>query len=307
MLIPTRITPPDTRPDDKRLGHWFTDNVQRPRVALVGFPSDAGVRRNGGRTGAAQAPDAIREMLYRLTPDARNYAGFCNLLAHAADLGNVSVSGDVEKDQQQLGAVLIPLLAQQTIPVVIGGGHETAYGHFLGYAGQDQSVHILNIDAHADVRPLKNGKAHSGSPFYQALEHPGGYCTGYTVLGLSPVSVAQSHVQYMQARSCTFYWRDALDSAFLHSFFEQLDQPTMVTMDMDVVQQAEAPGVSAPAGDGIPLRLLYEFAYLAGKSRYVKSIDLVEVNPVFDTDLQTVRAAALTLWYFLRGLAERAA
>lgn len=307
MLNPVDIAPPDTRPDDLRLGHWLVQQNKVPRVALIGFPSDAGVKRNGGRPGAALAPDAIREMLYRLTPDARNYTAFCDLIAAASDLGNVQVTGDVDKDQQHLGDALAPLLLQETIPIVIGGGHETAFGHFLGYAKSRQPVQIVNVDAHADVRPLKNGKAHSGSPFFQALEYGEGVCLGYTVLGLSPVSVAQTHTRYLSDKGCTFHWRDELDLPFLQAWFAGLQRPTMVTLDMDVVHQAEAPGVSAPAADGIPLNLLYEAAYLAGKSPFVRSLDLVEVNPRVDKDLQTTRAAAVTLWYFLCGLTERAA
>ncbi|MEM8488174.1 MAG: formimidoylglutamase [Bacteroidota bacterium] len=307
MIHAVDIAPPATAPDDLRLGHWLVEQKKRPRVAFVGFPSDAGVKLNGGRPGAADAPGAIRKMLYKLTPDSRNYAAFCALLKRTTDLGNVQVSGDVDLDQQHLGEVLAPLLQQETIPIVLGGGHETAFGHFLGYAKSAQPVHITNIDAHADVRPLKNGKAHSGSPFFQALEFGANVCHGYTVLGLSPLSVAQAHIQYLMEKGCVFHWRNEIDHAFLHTYFTDLKQPTMLTLDMDVVHQAEAPGVSAPAADGIPLKLVYEAAYLAGKSPFVKSLDLVEVNPLVDKDLQTVRAAAVTLWYFLCGLTERTA
>src|SRR3712207_7676746 len=43
-------------------------------------------------------------------------------------------------------------------------GHETGYGHFLGYARARKQVWILNWDAHPDVRELKDGQGHSGSP-----------------------------------------------------------------------------------------------------------------------------------------------
>src|ERR1700692_1787815 len=62
------------RPDDPRLGEivefWRGDAAAlRPgRAVLIGFPQDEGVRRNGGRIGAAEAPGEIRGWLYRLTP-----------------------------------------------------------------------------------------------------------------------------------------------------------------------------------------------------------------------------------------------
>ena len=57
--------------------------------------------------------------------------------------------------------------------------------------------------AHPDVRPLKDGHGHSGSPFRQALEHPSGLCRDYTVAGLNPPAVARAHLDYLAERNCT--------------------------------------------------------------------------------------------------------
>src|SRR5439155_21579169 len=71
------VSPPQgllRRPDDPRLSEiiefWQGDHAALApgRAVLIGFPQDEGVRRNGGRTGAAEAPDEIRRWLYRLTP-----------------------------------------------------------------------------------------------------------------------------------------------------------------------------------------------------------------------------------------------
>src|SRR5215467_4067002 len=76
----TRLNPPlrtealFRRPDDPRLAEiiepWNGDEgaLTKGRAVLIGFPQDEGVRRNGGRPGAAQAPNEIRKWLYRLTP-----------------------------------------------------------------------------------------------------------------------------------------------------------------------------------------------------------------------------------------------
>ena len=52
--------------------------------------------------------------------------------------------------------------------IVIGGGHETAWGHFQGLAHPNKDIAILNFDAHFDLRPLINGQlGSSGTPFRQ--------------------------------------------------------------------------------------------------------------------------------------------
>ncbi len=289
------------------------------QVVLVGFPSDEGVRLNGGRPGAAAGPDAIRRALYKLTPDAQCFDAFVDLLAHTADLGDLAVTGDVERDQERLGEALAPHLKHGGVPIVLGGGHETTYGHFLGYARAGRDVSLLNWDAHADVRPRKEGRPHSGSSFRLALEHPSGRCRSYCAAGLLPQSTARAHLEYINVHEGTYYWRSQITETLVDRLYAEGVEPRktsnpdvhdprpscLASFDLDAVDQAAAPGGRAPAAKGLaPRRWLYA-AEQAGRCPHVASMDLVELNPRFDADGRTARLAALTVWHFLRGLAER--
>lgn len=301
--IPVAI--PDTAPDDPRIGHLVGQRAgDRPRAVLVGFPSDEGVRRNGGRTGAADAPQAIRQALFRMTPDPRNPA-FAGLIESVEDAGDVPVTGDLEWDQEVLGEVLAPYLQNGVVSIVLGGGHETAYGHFLGYVKAGLPVEILNWDAHSDVRPLKEGQAHSGSPFRQALEHPSGACRRYTVAGLQPHATATAHLDFVSGQGGRALFRDVVDAPTLTRLYDDLTGSTLVTFDLDAVDAAFAPGVSAPATGGFDPATWLAAARAAGRNAHVRSIDVCELNPRFDRDGQTARLAALTVWHVLVGLAER--
>jgi formiminoglutamase len=295
--------PPVTADDDPRVGRLLGRSGEW-RATIVGFPSDEGVRRNGGRLGAAAGPGEIRRWLYRFTPDAR--AGALEaLLAATRDLGDVEVTGDLERDQEALGRVVAEQLAAERTVVVLGGGHEVAYGHFLGHALAGREVEILNWDAHADVRPLVDGAAHSGSPFRQALEHPSGRCAGYTVAGLQPHSVAAAHRRYLEERGAHVVWREQVGPETPRGLTGALRGPALVTFDLDALDQSVAPGVSAPATGGLELGLWLEAAEEAGRCPRVRSIDVAELAPELDRDGQTARVAALTVWRFLRGLAGR--
>ena len=305
MIEPAQIPLPDTAPDDRRCGHLIAAPSHSPAHVIIGFGSDAGVQRNGGRTGAATAPDLIRKALFKLTPDPTYFEQHKISLLNTLDAGNVVCTGRLEEDQEALGKEVARWLEKGVCPIILGGGHETAYGHFLGYVNAQQSVNIINMDAHPDVRPLKEGKAHSGSPFRQALEHPSHLCSSYAVYGLARWATAQSHLNYLENAQSTFMWDDEMGPETIQSVFAELASATMVSIDMDVVNASEAPGVSAPAQVGIPLKLVVQASYLAGKSESVRSLDLVEVNPGLDIDQRTVRAAALCIWQFLRGAAEK--
>src|SRR5690242_7500160 len=121
-LLEPAAAPDDApkRPDDPRLGEvierWRGDPeaLQPGRAVLVGFPQDEGVRRNGGRPGAAEAPREVRRRLARLTP----WDGSCDVsLADPPplDLGDVRIGGSLEEAQEALGAVVGAILASGAV------------------------------------------------------------------------------------------------------------------------------------------------------------------------------------------------
>lgn len=300
---------PKTTENDPRIGHLINterDSSKNIRAAIIGFPSDEGVQRNNGRPGAAGAPDEIRKHLYRMTPPPEEKESFSELLSAILDMGNLSVTMDLESAQNDMGKIVADLLAEDIIPIIIGGGHETAYAHFLGYAESALETAIFNLDAHTDVRSLKDGKAHSGSPFRQALQHQSGCCSKYLVAGLQPHSVAESHLHYITEKGGSYLFRDETNITSISGLFhEHESNRLMATFDMDAVDQAYAPGVSAPCANGLNHDLWLTAAYLAGRNEQVSSFDLSEVNPAYDRDGQTARLGALTIWQFLLGLSQR--
>src|SRR5437660_326875 len=98
-----------SRPDDPPLGAdielWQGDeNAIRPgRPVLIGFPQDEGVKRNGGRPGAAEAPREIRRWLYRLVPWGCG-GGADPARPAPPDPGDVRVEGGLGETQAALGA-----------------------------------------------------------------------------------------------------------------------------------------------------------------------------------------------------------
>lgn len=297
------------RTGDPRVGHLMASRLapgDKPVVSIIGFPFDEGVKINGGRLGAAAAPASIRKCLYRFTPDGRDAISFSDLIAKTKDHGDIICKKDLASAQILLGDAVGSVLAAGGIPIIIGGGHECTLGHFLGYAAARKTVHIINFDAHPDVRERISGLSHSGSSFRDALEHPSHLCMGYSVVGLQPHSCAHSHVEYLNMHKARLLWADETNIESVDKLFSELRADTMVSIDVDAVDQAFAPGVSAPATGGVSPSLALHFAYQAGRCAHVRSLDIVETNPHLDRDDQTSRLAALIIWHFLRGVSGRA-
>jgi formiminoglutamase len=302
----------ESLPDDLRVGDiietWQGDPaaLRAGRSVLVGFPQDEGVRRNHGRPGAAEAPTEIRRWLYRLCA-ADPESGFSLVANPPLDLGDVPITGSLEDTQDALAQIVAAILKSGATPVVLGGGHETAFGHYLGYVRARKSVGIINIDAHLDVRPPQAGLGHSGSPFRQAIEHPSSPLPGdrYVCLGAQPQSVSVAHARFAQNHGCVIRWCGDVSGRLVDAFAKERDRLSgcslYLTLDADAVRAADVPGVSAPNSLGLAGNEVAQLARYAGACPVVASIDLVEINPRHDRDGRSARWAAVVIWNFLIG------
>lgn len=265
---------------------WAPGAVLDPGTAvLVGFASDEGVRRNLGRAGAAAGPDALRRALAPLSEPGRP----------VRDSGDLEVAdGDLEGAQERLGRRVRAVRAAGGLPVVLGGGHEVAYGSYLGWAGA-AGWGILNLDAHLDLRP--GDRSTSGTPFAQvaAAEAAQGRPFSYAVAGVARASntralfqaAARLDAQVLLDEDCGH--DRVLD--FVASFARGVAQ-LHLTIDLDVLPGATAPGVSAPAGLGVDLAVVLAAVRCAAASGKLGVLEVAELNPRFDADGRTARAAA---------------
>jgi formiminoglutamase len=309
---PPGLFGPGHDPADYKLSQWARPvaseaEVTPGAVVLVGFPMEEGVRRNGGRPGASLAPRVIRQALYRLSahdPEAGRPLAPWRLL----DLGDLVLEpAGLEEAQAVLGQLVAALFRRRAIPVILGGGHETAFGHFLGHAECHRSPLILNVDAHLDVRERFGGLGHSGSPFRQALESPLPP-RGYAVTGLEPAANSPGHAEWARARGASLRWLHEvadLPDAGVEGLLAGGEGPVMATIDIDAFHAGAAPGCSAPSPAGLTARQAVTLARVLGASPRVLSLDLVEVSPPLDLDGRTARLAALILWNFLATIARR--
>ncbi|MDV3307803.1 MAG: formimidoylglutamase [Cyclobacteriaceae bacterium] len=264
--------------------------------ALLGFCCDEGVRRNLGRTGAREGPAAVRKAL-------------CNLAFHWDDVllydaGDVICAGQkMEAAQAMLGGKVHQLLTAGYRPLVIGGGHEIAYGTFLGInpfvMARSHSLGIINVDAHFDLRQYE-GEGNSGTPFLQISEalKKQNAPFHYLVLGIEE---SANHVAlFNTARELEAVWKSRREPASarraaIDEFVSRVDS-VYLSLDLDVINQAYAPGVSAPAPFGWTPAEVLEIVHQVISTGKVVCMDIAELNPAFDIDNHTARLAAGILY-----------
>ena len=255
-------------------------------VALIGFASDEGGRRNQGRVGAAEGPAALRAAL----------AGFASPGVAVRDRGDVVVAdGELETGQAQFGNAVGTILHRGAVPVVIGGGHEVAFGSALGWIGRDEIWGVLNLDAHLDLR--RSARATSGTPFAQLADVLAARDKAfhYSVIGLSrPSNTAVLFAEAARRDVAILEDADTDEAAALAAADRLLAGVDRVhlTLDLDVLPASVAPGVSAPAAFGIPLGVVLAVLRAVAASGKLGLFEVAELNPRFDVDQRTARTAA---------------
>lgn len=299
--------------DDPRLGDLarrdpdeFPGNA---RVVLVGVPQDIGVRRNGGRPGAAGAPDAIRTMLYRLTPyDAETGGSIPD--GFLFDAGDIYCYDDLEDIHARLEDVVRHICGMGLIPLVLGGGHDVTYAAASGVHASRGVLGLINVDAHLDVRPPVPQR-NSGTSFRALIEAGKIEPQRFIEFGIQPFANAARHVEWLKSRKGTIRTLESIRGNGLDNELATAlrtvareSGPFYATLDIDGVRSADAPGVSASLPDGFTAGELLAIARALGRDPNCVALDIAEVNPLFDIDSRTAKLAAHAAVRFIAGKAE---
>lgn len=259
---------------------------------LLGFACDEGVLRNLGRPGAAKGPEILKQTL-------ANLPVFRNKKTKLIDAGTIHCKDkQLENSQEALGFVIHLILQRGGFPIVLGGGHEITFGHYLGLkANYKNKLGIINFDAHFDIRKPQHEIPTSGTGFYQIaqLEKQ----LNYLPIGIQKISNTQ--VLFDTAREYQINWIESQDFRDrnkkvildqIDAFISGIDH-LYLTIDLDVFAASYAPGVSAAAFYGIvpDAFFLDIYTHIIASEKLV-SIDIAELNPEYDYDNHTAKLAA---------------
>jgi formiminoglutamase len=269
--------------------------------ALLGFKCDEGIQRDLGRPGAVEGPTAIRQRLAKLPVQKQSI--------HCYDAGNIiCVDHDLETSQQALAEVVALFLAKGIRPILIGGGHEMAFGHYQGIAKVfpcEQRLGIINFDAHFDLHPME--PAHRGSSstaFYQIAQNHLAEKRrfDYNCIGIQHAGDIRQSFDIAKKLGAKFILADDLHQGLQEKCFDFIDRVVdennilYLSLSMDVFSPAFAPGVSATQALGLNPWHVIPLLRQAASSAKVISYDIAEQVPRYDIDHHTANLAAAMIY-----------
>lgn len=259
------------------------DSLQTGTVAILGVPSD---ENSSFMRGPALAPPRIREVLH---------SGSMNLCAeNGVDLGSearLRDLGDLALDSgtmalEQIESAVSSLVQRGAYALSLGGDHAVTYPIVRAYAKSYPGLSILHLDAHADLYDEYEGNRYANAcPFARIMEED---------LATRLVQVGIRTMNTHQRTQAERFGVEVIDMQHWHPGFQAVfPGPIYLSLDMDVLDPAFAPGVSHHEPGGLSTREVIQL--IQGLQVPIVGADIVEFNPERDPVGITAMAAAKLL------------
>ncbi|WP_396613461.1 formimidoylglutamase (plasmid) [Haloferax sp. S1W] len=290
-------------PNDEQFGHVVEtadiDAASDYDAVFVGEPYDGAVI---GRKGARDGPQAIRNSLAGIKTHHYDEGPVANL----ADLGNVPVdeiAGGVADVQSHIADTAAQVYERGAFPVFLGGDNSLSVANVTPLLADDVSVGVISFDAHLDCREPQDGPS-SGTPYHQLFD--AGLDT-LAVVGARHFETSTVYADFLGEQGGTILTAEEVGRNPEEAADFALDalascDVVYVSLDVDVLDETAAPGVSAPTPGGISTRELYSMLRRVASDSRVAGFEVVECAPSLDTSGRTSRAAARAAAHFLAGV-----
>ncbi|MDA8440753.1 MAG: agmatinase [Peptococcaceae bacterium] len=260
-----------------------SEDYATSKIAMVGVPMDFTV---SFRPGTRMGPRQIRQVSYGI----EEYSVYLDKdLADKqyCDLGDINLPfGNVPRCLELIEQVVRQLLQDGKFPLLLGGEHLVTYPIVKAFAAKYQDLVVVHFDAHADLREDYIGETNSHA----------------TVMRKVAQLIGPSNLYQFGIRSGTkdeFSYARQNTNIFIERVIEPLNEvipslgnrPVYVTLDIDVVDPAYAPGTGTPEAGGCSSREIIQAIHALGQANVV-GFDLVEVSPMTDQSERTALLAA---------------
>lgn len=281
---------------------WASELVKHEsKYVVLGIPEDIGVKANFGRAGTSSAWEKFIPTFLNIQHNKFNkgywvtilgYLDFAKEMEEAAKLNPNEIADRkrlfelVQLIDKEVAHTITKIVNAGKIPIIIGGGHNNAYGNIKGTAlAKGKAINAINFDAHTDFRPLEG--RHSGNGFSYAFEE--GFLKNYFIFGLhenyTPKSVFSNIKVNTERVKFNTYEQIAIrkEKTFtceLIAAKKHIDNGFYgIEIDLDAIPQIAS---SAITPSGFSVERTRQFIQFFGESKNVSYLHLCEGAPSLD-------------------------
>ncbi|MGS2779157.1 formimidoylglutamase [Robertmurraya sp. GLU-23] len=278
---------------------------EKGEIGIIGLPLS---KTSISLSQAAEAPQKIRSHFKSFT----TYSGetdkdhhdmkildYGDCLTHPTDL-----TESIERIYQSVSDMLKEKSCERY--VILGGDHGVSFPSIRAFSENLGRIGVIQWDAHHDVRNFEDSGRTNGTPFRSLIES--GYLKGDDLvqIGIRDFSNSKVYREYTREKGIQVYTMGDIEkiglAAILINELTRLEKEVdylYLSVDMDVVDQAFAPGCPAIGPGGFTSRELLSSIEIASAHPKVKAMDIVEVDPSKDVREMTSRLAAFSMLKFM--------
>ncbi|WBX72714.1 formimidoylglutamase [Tenacibaculum pacificus] len=281
------------------------------KFVIIGVPEDIGVKINYGNGGAHTAFIPALKSFLNIQENQFIEGKDILVLGYLDYLDSVlnfdatdREKGDllVKAIDKELSNIIKIIIANNKIPIIIGGGHNNAYGNLKGLSeGKNQSINVINLDAHTDLRKLE--ERHSGNGFSYAIENK--YLDKYFMFGLHENYTPQYIFDYIHSNinigyntyeELEIYKSIPFENELLRAKNFIQEKPFGIEIDLDCIQNFPS---SAMTPSGFTTQQAREFVYYFAKNKNASYIHICEGAPSVMQDSSAINQVGKFISYLI--------
>ncbi len=263
------------------------------KYALLGVPFDV---TSTYRAGARFGPTAIRQASLNIETYSFR-SNFDSEFLRLIDLGDLHVSSNPEKTINMLELVVKELFVGKKMPIVIGGEHTITLGILKGLISKPQKTAIVVFDAHLDLRKEFLGLTLSHTTFMRLINEN---IQPAKIIEVGTRAVCSEELDYSKKNGIDFITSHQIRQKGTSVIKNEINnilssyENVYLSIDMDVLDPAYAPGVQNPEPEGIKTNELLDILCSLSLNNII-GFDVVEVAPIYDTGITAITAAKIIL------------
>ncbi|MBU7315739.1 agmatinase family protein [Paenibacillus oleatilyticus] len=299
---------------ETKVAQWLTpwDGEASVDFGFIGVPLS---KTSISVSAASMTPNALRELFANVTTYSIDHDVDLQEL-NARDLGDIQMHvtdlllchANIEQGLTNVYKALPDLF-----PIIAGGDHSITCPSVKAFRNKiGGPVGIVQIDSHMDVRNLQDGGPSNGTPIRGLIESGAVEGKHIAQIGLHSFANSKAYRDYAREQGITQFTARQVALEGVEKFVAQAlevagsgTDAIYVTVDMDVLDQAYAPGVPAMVPAGMTSWQLLEAVFMLGRHPKVKGFDVVCVDPMQDPRRATVRTALHVILNFMAGTMKR--
>ena len=273
--------------------HNYQDKeIEESDIVIFGIPED----RNAQKLDSSKAPTIIRKKLYNLT---LNFPGKVQVL----DLGNLIPGNTLNDTYWGVHLVVSELIRKNTIPVIIGGSQDLAYGVYLAYEKSNTALSLVTVNPKFDFNFEKDFDYDS---YLNKILQDSKTDTSFDYVNIANQAyfLTEKEKEYITNNHWSYYRLGAIKDN-IHTTEPFIRNANFLDFDISSVKNSDAPGNPLNSPNGLSAHEACQIANYAGLNESIKTIGLFNYVPEKDISEQTALLFAQMVWYFITGVYSR--